>query len=334
MRAGRSVVTANKALLAEDGGALHDAAAEGGADLYFEAAVAGAIPLLRPLRESLHGDRITRVTGIVNGTTNYILSSMDAGGTGFAEALEEATVLGYAEADPTADVEGFDAAAKAAILASLAFHTRVPAGDVHREGITEVTSADMASAKAMGCTIKLLCLAERTGDAVSVRVHPAMIPISHPLAGVGDAFNAVFVEAEAAGQLMFYGRGAGGAPTASAVLGDLVAVARNRLSGSRAATESTYARLRIRPMGEVRTRYHVSLDVADRAGVLAAVAGVFARHDVSIATVRQSGRGMGATLVIVTHVAPDAALAATVEELRGLDIVRSIVSVLRVEGDS
>jgi homoserine dehydrogenase len=204
---------------------------------------------------------------------------------------------------------------------------------VYREGITEVTAADMASAKAMGSTIKLLCLAQRDGDAVSVRVHPAMIPRTHPLAGVGDAFNAVFVEAEAAGQLMFYGRGAGGAPTASAVLGDLVAVARNRLSGSRAVSESAYAALRIRPMGEAATRYHISLDVADRAGVLATVAGVFARHDVSIATVRQSGRSQDATLVIVTHVAPDAALAATVEELRGLDIVRSIVSVLRVEGE-
>jgi homoserine dehydrogenase len=333
LRGGKSVVTANKALLAEDGGTLHDAAAEGGADLYFEAAVAGAIPLLRPLRESLHGDQITRVTGIVNGTTNFILSSMDSTGAGFAEALEEATVLGYAEPDPTADVEGFDAAAKAAILASLAFHTRVRAGDVYREGITDVTAADMASARAMGCTIKLLCLAERDGGAVSVRVHPAMIPRSHPLAGVGDAFNAVFVEARAAGQLMFYGRGAGGAPTASAVLGDLVAVARNRLSGSRAAAESVYADLRIRPIGEAATRYHVSLDVADRAGVLATVAGVFARHDVSIATVRQSGRGPDATLVIVTHVAPDAALTATVEELRSLDIVRSIASVLRVEGE-
>jgi homoserine dehydrogenase len=333
LRAGKSVVTANKALLAEDGDALHDAAAEGGADLYFEGAVAGAIPLLRPLRESLLGDQITRVTGIVNGTTNYILSSMDANGAGFAEALEEATALGYAEADPTADVEGFDAAAKAAILASLAFHTRVRAGDVYREGITDVTAADVASAKAMGCTIKLLCLAERDGDAVSVRVHPAMIPRSHPLAGVSDVFNAVFVEANAAGQLMFYGRGAGGAPTASAVLGDLVAVARHRLSGSRAAAESVYADLRIRPIGEAATRYHVSLDVADRAGVLATVAGVFARHDVSIATVRQSGRGPDATLVIVTHVAPDAALTATVEELRSLDIVRSIASVLRVEGE-
>lgn len=344
LRVGKSVVTANKALLAEDGASLHDAAAEGGADLYYEAAVAGAIPLLRPLRESLHGDRINRVTGIVNGTTNFILSAMDATGAGFAEALEEATELGYAEADPTADVEGFDAAAKAAILASLAFHTRVTAADVHREGITEVTAADVASAKAMGCTIKLLCIAARGADAqgretVSVRVHPAMIPLTHPLAGVGDAFNAVFVEAEAAGQLMFYGRGAGGAPTASAVLGDVVAVARNRLAGARAASESAYADLAVRPMGEALTRYHISLDVADRPGVLEAVAGVFARHEVSIATVRQgpagagpAGRGSGAELVIVTHVAPDAALAATVRELRGLDIVGSVTSVLRVEG--
>ncbi len=333
LRGGKSVVTANKALLAEDGPALHDAAAEGYADLYYEASVAGAIPLLRPLRDSLHGDRITRVTGIVNGTTNFILSRMDASGASFHDALEEATALGYAEADPTADVEGFDAAAKAAILASLAFHTRVRAADVYREGIAEVTAGDVASAKAMGCVIKLLCLASSSDGAVSVRVHPAMIPRSHPLASVTDAFNAVFVEAEAAGQLMFYGRGAGGAPTASAVIGDIVAVARNRLAGVRAPTESNYADLRIQPMGEVATRYHISLDVADRAGVLAAVAGVFANHDVSIQTVRQEGRGDDATLVVVTHTATDAALAATVDELRRLDIVREVASVMRVEGD-
>jgi len=338
LRAGKSVVTANKALLAEDGAALHEAAGEGNADLYYEASVAGAIPLLRPLRESLHGDRITRVTGIVNGTTNYILSSMDTSGASFHDALEEATALGYAEPDPTADVEGFDAAAKAAILASLAFHTRVRAADVYREGITEVTAGDVASAKAMGCTIKLLCIASCMEGAVSVRVHPAMIPRTHPLASVGDAFNAVFVEAEAAGQLMFYGRGAGGSPSASAVVGDIVAVARNRLAGARAAAESTYADLRIRPMGEVVTRYHISLDVADRAGVLAAVAGVFARHDVSIQTVRQEGHGDDATLVVVTHAATDAALTATVDELRtltgptGETVVREVASVMRVEG--
>jgi homoserine dehydrogenase len=333
LRAGKSVVTANKALLAEDGPALHDAAAEGNADLYYEASVAAAIPLLRPLRESLHGDRIRRVTGIVNGTTNFILSRMDTSGASFHEALEEATALGYAEADPTADVEGFDAAAKAAILASLAFHTRVRAADVYREGITEVTAADVASAKAMGCVIKLLCVATSVDGAVSVRVHPAMIPRTHPLASVSDAFNAVFVEAEAAGQLMFYGRGAGGAPTASAVIGDIVAVARHRLAGVRAPSESNYADLRIRPMGEVVTRYHVSLDVADRAGVLAVVAGVFAEHDVSIQTVRQEGRGADATLVVVTHAATDAALQSTVDELRRLEMVRAVASVMRVEGE-
>jgi homoserine dehydrogenase len=334
---GASVVTANKALLAEDGATLYDAARRGGTDLYCEASVGGAIPLLRPLRESLAGDRVTRVMGIVNGTTNYILSRMDESGAGFEDALEEAQALGYAEADPSADIEGFDAAAKAAILAGLAFHTRVTAADVHREGITDVTAGDVASAREMDSVVKLLAIAERgpdhTGrDSIGVRVHPAMIPRTHPLASVGDAFNAVFVEADAAGQLMFYGRGAGGAPTASAVLGDLVAVARNRLSGSRGMGESAYADLRIRPMGETPTRYHVSLDVADKAGVLASVANAFADQDVSIQTVRQEGHGDDATLVLVTHTAPDAALSETVDELRRLDVVRAVASVMRVEG--
>ncbi len=329
---GKAVVTANKALLAEDGATLHAAAARHGADLYYEASVAGAIPLLRPLRESLAGDHITRVTGIVNGTTNFVLTRMDETGSGFADALDEATALGYAEADPTSDVEGFDAAAKAAILAGLAFHTRVTAADVHREGISEVTAGDIASAREMGCVVKLLAIAEKDGDGVGVRVHPAMIPRSHPLASVREAYNAVFVEAQSAGQLMFYGRGAGGAPTASAVLGDLVAVARNSLSGARGTADSSYAALRIRPMGEVVTRYHISLDVADKAGVLAAVANAFARRDVSIRTVRQEGHGDDASLVVVTHAAADAALQATVEELRGLDVVRAVASVMRVEG--
>jgi homoserine dehydrogenase len=334
LTSGKSVVSANKALLAEDGATLHAAASASGVDLYYEAAVAGAIPLLRPLRESLAGDRITRVIGIVNGTTNFILSRMAASGAGFSEALAEATALGYAEADPSADVDGFDAAAKAAILAGLAFHTRVTAADVHREGISEVSAADVASAAAMDCTVKLLAICERAsaGESVAVRVHPAMIPTSHPLAGVGDAFNAVYVEAEAAGSLMFYGRGAGGEPTASAVLGDLVAVARNRLSGSRGAGESAYADLAIQPIGEVRTRYHVALDVADRPGVLASVAGAFADNGVSIQTVRQEGRGDAATLVLVTHVAPDAALAATVHRLAAYDFIRRVRSVMRVEG--
>jgi homoserine dehydrogenase len=337
VESGKSVVSANKALLAEDGVALHAAAAKAGVDLYYEAAVAGAIPLLRPLRESLAGDQIRRVVGIVNGTTNYILSRMAETGAGFAEALAEATELGYAEADPTADVDGFDAAAKAAILASLAFHTPVSASDVHREGISAVTATDVARAAEIDCTVKLLAICERVpngaeGDSVAVRVHPAMIPTSHPLASVGGAFNAVFVEAAAAGQLMFYGQGAGGEPTASAVLGDLVAVARNRLAGAAGPAVTGYAGLAVRPMAETPTRYHVSLDVADKPGVLAAVAHEFAVHGVSISTVRQDGRGDAATLVIVTHSAPDAALAKTVTALRGMEIVRAVTSVLRVEG--
>jgi len=339
LRAGTSVVTANKALLAEHGAELFSAADASGADLYFEAAVAGAIPLLRPLRESLAGDRITKVMGIVNGTTNFILSAMDDTGANYGETLEEASRLGYAEADPTADVEGYDAASKAAILASIAFHTRVTASDVYREGISAVTAADMTAAKALGRTIKLLAICERVGDpdsggdSVAVRVHPAMIPRTHPLAGVGGAFNAVFVEADAAGALMFYGRGAGGAPTASAVLGDLVAVARNRVAGGYGPRESAYADLPVRPIATANTRYHVSLDVDDRAGVLSSVASVFADHDVSIAVVRQEGRGSDASLVVVTHAAPDAALRSTVDKVAGLPVVRKVVSVMRVEGD-
>ncbi|GAB7004057.1 homoserine dehydrogenase [Nocardioides sp. AN3] len=330
---GASVVTANKALLAEDGATLFEAAEKAGRDLYYEAAVAGAIPILRPLRESLAGDKVTKVMGIVNGTTNYILDKMDTQGSGFDEALAEAQELGYAEADPTADVEGFDAAAKAAILASLAFHSRVTASDVHREGISEVTAADVASAKAMGSVVKLLAIAELTNDSVSARVHPVMISRSHPLASVREAFNAVFVESEAAGQLMFYGRGAGGSPTASAVLGDLVTVARNRVADTKGAGESSYADRAVLPMGETITRYHVSLDVADKAGVLAAVATAFADHGVSIQTVRQEGRDADAQLVVVSHEATDAQLAATVEALRGMDIVRDVTSVMRVEGE-
>jgi homoserine dehydrogenase len=333
MKNGKSVVTANKALLAEYGEEIHAASRAFGADLYYEAAVAGAIPLLRPLRESLAGDTVHRVLGIVNGTTNFILDRMDSAGSDFSESLEEAQALGYAEPDPTADVEGFDAAAKAAILASLAFHTRVTAADVYREGITEVSAADIASAKLLGRTVKLLAICERSGDGVAVRVHPAMIPRSHPLAAVGGAYNAVFVEAKSAGQLMFYGAGAGGTPTASAVLGDLVAVARNRVAGTRGPEPSTYAELPVLPMGDTLTRYHVSLDVADRPGVLAPVAEAFARHGVSIQAVRQTSRGTEALLIIVTHVARDAALATTVSELQALPVVRAVASVMRVEGE-
>src|SRR5215469_2737449 len=304
LKAGKSVVTANKALLAEDGPVLHDAARAGGADLYYEASVAGAIPLLRPLRESLAGDAVRQVLGIVNGTTNYILDQMDTSGAGFADALEEAQALGYAEPDPTADVEGFDAAAKAAILAGLAFHTRVGAADVHREGITGVTQADIASARQLGHVVKLLAICERSDKGVSVRVHPAMIPRTHPLAGVREAYNAVFV-----------------------------AVARNRLAGTRGPDATTYADLPALPMGEALTRYHVALDVADKPGVLARIAESFARHDVSIQAVRQDGRGDDAQLVIVTHSAPDAALTACVADLDGMDVVRAVASVMRVEGE-
>jgi homoserine dehydrogenase len=333
MKNGKSVVTANKALLAENGEQIHEASRAFGADLYYEASVAGAIPLLRPLRESLAGDTVHRVLGIVNGTTNFILDRMDTSGADFSESLEEAQALGYAEADPTADVEGFDAAAKAAILGGLAFHTRVTAADVHREGITEVTAADIASARMLGRIVKLLAICERSGEGVAVRVHPAMIPRSHPLAAVGGAYNAVFVEAQSAGRLMFYGAGAGGTPTASAVLGDVVAVARNRLAGTRGPELSTYAELPVLPMGDTLTRYHVCLDVDDRPGVLAPVAEAFASHDVSIQQVRQTSRGDEALLIIVTHEAPDAALAATVSELEALPVVRAVASVMRVEGE-
>lgn len=336
MAAGSSVVTANKALLAADGATLYAAAAANGVDLYFEASVAGAIPLLRPLRESLAGDRVVKVLGIVNGTTNFILSKMDEEGADYAAVLAEAQQLGYAEADPTADVGGLDAAAKAAILAELAFHTRVTFDDVTCEGITGVTAADVAAARDMGFVIKLLAVAERTEDGrgVIVRVHPTMVPRSHPLASVRDAFNAVFIEAESAGEMMFYGRGAGGAPTASAILGDVVAVARNLRSGGHGPRESTYADLEIRGIDEARTRYYVNLDVADRPGVLATVARAFSDNGVSIQVVRQEGHGDDAGLIVRTHLAQDGDLSRTIEALRSLDVVKQVVGVMRVEGEA
>jgi homoserine dehydrogenase len=330
--AGKSVVTANKALVAADRAVLHRAAREGGGDLYYEGAVAGAIPLLRPLRESLAGDDVRRVLGIVNGTTNFILDRMDRSGTDFSAALAEAQSLGYAEADPTADVAGFDAAAKAAILASIAFHTEVTADDVHREGILSVTAADIAGARALGFVVKLLAICERCNGGITARVHPAMIPREHPLAAVRDAYNAVFVEAESAGRLMFYGAGAGGQPTASAVLGDTVAIARNMLAGLRGPDASTYAGLPLVPIGDAITRYYVQLDVADRPGVLAPVADAFAQNGVSIKDVRQEGRGEDANLVIMTHSAREAALAKTVSVLSAMEAVRNVDSVMRVEG--
>ncbi len=334
LRRGARVVTANKALLAEHGPELYAAADDAGADLLFEAAVAGAIPLVRPVRESLAGDRISRIMGIVNGTTNYILSAMTATGETYERALAEATRMGYAEADPTADVDGFDAAAKASILASIGFHTSVSVSDVYREGIADVSATDVAAAAEIGCVIKPLAICERveTGDgtAVSVRTHPMMLPRNHPLAAVDGAYNAVYVEAEAAGRLMFYGPGAGGAPTASAVLGDVVAAARDLVAGGHGPVVSAHAGLPVQPMGEVPTRYHICLDVLDRPGVLAAVAQGFAEDGVSISTVRQEGRGNDATLVLVTHIAPDAALRRTVQRLEQLASVRKVTSVMRV----
>ncbi|AEG45035.1 homoserine dehydrogenase [Isoptericola variabilis] len=337
---GASVVTANKALLAEQGPSLFEAADAAGVDLSFEAAVAGAIPIVRPVRESLAGDHVRRVLGIVNGTTNYVLDQMATHGLELAQAVKEAQELGYAEADPTADVEGLDAAAKAAILASLAFHTRVSIGQVAREGITSVTADDVAWAARTGHVVKLLAIAEQTDEGVSVRVHPALVPLDHPLAAVRGAFNAVFVEADGAGSLMFYGQGAGGRPTASAVLGDLVSAARDKLVGGKGPHESAYASLPVLPADAAVTRYQVRMVVADRPGVLAQVAGVLADHGVSIDTVRQTAgeppadaTGTGtASLLLTTHAAREASLAATVAALDGLEPVREITSVLRVEG--
>ena len=334
---GKSVVTANKALLAQSTGELAEAAERARVDLYFEAAVAGAIPVIRPLTQSLAGDTVVRVAGIVNGTTNYILSEMASTGADYASALADASALGYAEADPTADVEGYDAAAKAAILASIAFHTRVTADDVYREGITKVSPADFESARALGCTIKLLAICERINDngqqRVSARVYPALVPLEHPLATVNGAFNAVVVEAEAAGRLMFYGQGAGGNPTASAVMGDVVMAARNRVHGGRGPRESRYAELPIAPMGMIPTRYYVSMKVKDRPGVFASVATEFGKREVSIAEVRQEGMPDGsARIVVVTHRATDAALSDTVAALAELDVVDEVTSVLRLEG--
>ena len=334
LKNGKSVVTANKALLAKEGAALYEAASNANVDLYYEAAVAGAIPILRPLRESLVGDQVLRIMGIVNGTTNYILTKMDESGTAFSDALKQAQDLGFAEADPTADVEGFDAADKAAILAGLAFHSRVTDKDVYREGITKITAADVKVAKAMDMVIKLLAITELTSEGeISVRVHPALISRNHPLASVRESFNAVFVQAKSAGEMMFYGRGAGGEPTASAVLGDLVAIARHKVLGGIGPKESDYASLNIAAIGQTKTRYLIRLNVADKPGVLESVAHVFASHGVSIQTVRQSGIGDKAELIVMTHRSTELALATTVKDLGKLPVVTDVASVLRVEGN-
>ena len=342
LHSGADVITANKAVLANHGPELFEAAEQVGAQLYYEAAVGGAIPIIRPLRDSLAGDRVKRILGIVNGTTNYILDRMDTWGDDFDEALAEATRLGYAEADPTADVEGFDAAQKASILASLAFHTTVPLDAVHREGITSVTSEQVHAARKAGYVVKLLAICERLTDAatgvegVSARVHPALVPLDHPLAAVHGANNAVFVEAEAAGSLMFYGAGAGGIQTASAVLGDLVSAARRHVAGGPGVAESTHANMPVLPISSVTTRYQITLSVIDEPGVLATIATLFSDHGVSVEAVSQSVRDGAdaptATLVIVTHEAAESALASTVTALAASPVVSSVVSVLRVEG--
>jgi homoserine dehydrogenase len=329
----KSVVTANKALLASHGAEMFTAAYAKGEDIYYEASVAGAIPIIRPMRDSLAGDFVTRLMGIVNGTTNYILTKMHEDSREFADVLKEAQALGYAEADPTADVEGFDAAAKAAILSGLAFHTRVTVDDVYREGISKITLEDVNIAKSMDHVIKLLAIAELTpADEISVRVHPVMLHKSHPLASVRDAYNAVFVEAESAGSLMFYGRGAGGAPTASAILGDVVAVARHIALNSVGQRETDYADRDIAPIESTKTKFLIRLEVADKAGVLAAIATVFANHGVSIQTVNQAGRNSDAEVTIVTHLATEGELKATVASLKAMDMVNKIYSVIRVEG--
>ncbi len=329
---GKPVITANKELLANVGTELFDAAERSGVDLLFEASVAGGIPLIRPLRESLAGEKIRRVTGIVNGTTNFILTRMSEEKSSFADALAEAQSLGYAERDPTADVEGFDAAAKAAILASIAFGAKIVAGDVYREGIAQITAADIAAAADLGYVVKLLAVAEDLDGSIAVRVHPAMIPSHHPLATVRGSFNAVFVEGDTVGELMLYGRGAGGGPTAVAVLGDLVDAAKNLRSGARGATFGTLERIPIHPIDEVESQFYVTVDVADRPGVLAAIAGVFGKFDVSIQSMQQQGRGDEAHLIFVTHLAREADLRATMHEVGGLEHVEQVGSVLRVVG--
>ncbi len=339
LKGGKPVVTANKELLANVGVELFGDADAAGVDLLFEAAVAGGIPIVRPLRESLVGEPVNRVMGIVNGTTNYILTKMAEEGWTYAAALAEAQSLGYAERDPTADVEGFDAGAKAAIIATIAFGAKVVAGDVYHEGISGLTQTDIDFAARLGYVIKLLAIAERFDDgSVAVRVHPAMVPVAHPLASVRDSFNAVFVQGDAVGDLMFYGRGAGGFPTASAVLGDVIDAASNLAKGSHASI-GTFGRAEMRPVDELRSPYYVNLEVRDQHGVLAAVAGVFGAHEVSIRSMEQEllagGDGTpdgAARLIFITHAAREADVRATLHELRGLDTVRSVGSVLRVVG--
>ena len=334
LRNGKPVVTGNKELLANVGTELYAVAEEAGVDLLFEAAVAGGIPVMRALRESLLGEPISRVMGIINGTTNFILTKMTEEGADYMAALTEAQALGYAERDPTADVEGFDAGAKAAIIASIAFGAKVVAGDVYHEGISRISKHDIAMATRLGYVVKLLGIVEgdRDANSVAVRVHPTLVPATHPLASVRESFNAVFVQGGAVGSLMFYGRGAGGDPTASAVLGDILDAARHLVARTHTSLGS-FAKATITPIDETSSEYLISMDVADRPGVLHAVTGVFARHQVSIRAAEQEGNGPDARLVFLTHVAREADVQATVRELRTLDVVRNVGSLLRVIGN-
>ena len=334
LASGKPVVTANKALIATHGAELFAAADKSGIDLLFEAAVCGGIPLIRPLRESLRGEPIRRVLGIVNGTTNYILTKMSEDGASYADALAGAQQLGYAEADPTADVEGLDAAAKISIIASIAFGANVVAGDVYSEGITKITAADIAIAHRLGYAVKLLAIAEleNSSGSVSVRVHPAMVPHHHPLASVRDAFNAVVVDGEASGSLMFYGRGAGGDPTASSVLGDVIDAAINLNKGAH-ATLGVLTKAKLLPMAQTSCEYLIPLEVADKPGVLHAVTGIFASNNVSIRAAEQDGIGSGARLVFLTHMASEAAVQACIAQLRNLDVVMHVGALLRVIAD-
>ncbi len=337
LNAGADVITANKALIAAHGSELTALAQQFGAQLYYEAAVGGAIPIIRPLRASLAGDKINRVMGIVNGTTNYILDQMETTGASFEDALNEAQALGYAEADPTADVDGFDAASKAAILAGLAFHSDMPVEKVYREGITSITALQIETARQAGYTVKLLAICERAGEngeGLVARVHPTLIPLDHPLAAVRGAYNAVFVEAESAGRLMFYGAGAGGKETASAVLGDLVSAAKRHLAGGPGLGDSTHADLEVLPVQAIFTRFQITLEVVDQPGVLASVAKQFADNDVSVETVAQSAGTDSdlALLTVMTHSASEAALERLVAELAKNSSVKKVSSVIRVEG--
>lgn len=329
---GKPVITGNKELLANVGHELWAQSDALGVDLLFEAAVAGGIPLVRALRESLRGEPVRRVMGIVNGTTNFILTKMTEEGADYSVALAEAQALGFAERDPTADVEGFDAGAKAAIIASISFGAKVVAGDVYHEGISRITAADIAIAKRLGYVVKLLAIAETSGDSVAVRVHPAMVPLSHPLASVRDSYNAVFVEGDAVGSLMFYGRGAGGFPTASAVLGDVIDAAVN-LGKSTHGTIGSFRRAQVMPIDETTSQYLVGLDVEERPGVLHAITGVFAAHGVSIRAAEQEGTQNDARLVFITHEAKESAMQACLRDFRDLDVVRRTSGLLRVIGE-